>query len=67
LSLREFNTQGVDYLLLSADKLHTRRCLAQRCLKCSVFSDFNISSVILKEAFSDDAPGLKLNCSVAKM
>jgi hypothetical protein len=24
------------YLPLSADKLHTRRCLAQRCLKRSV-------------------------------
>jgi hypothetical protein len=34
-SLREFNT-WVGYLPLSADKLHTHRCLAQRCLKRSV-------------------------------
>jgi hypothetical protein len=34
-TLRQFNTR-FGYLPLSADKLHTRRCLAQRCLKRSV-------------------------------
>jgi hypothetical protein len=32
-----------------------------------VFNDFKIPSINLKEAFSGDAPGLKPNCSVAKM
>jgi hypothetical protein len=67
-SLREFNTR-VGCLPLSADKLHTRRCLAQTCLKRSVYraSDVRQIEIHTVEPLVPDPSPFEVEAANAKL